>query len=76
MRKQRIEYNTSVDALVAVAKLLSIYEGQYNMMSEEFYDKFIKGKMDDSEDFIEWANNYQHYLDIRQEVDIQIRHAG
>lgn len=76
MRKQRIEYNTSVDALVAVAKRLSIYEGQYNMMSEEFYDKFIKGKMDDSEDFIEWANNYQHYLDIRQEVDIQIRHAG
>ncbi len=76
MRKQRIEYNTSVDALVAVAKLLSIYEGQYNMMSEEFYDKFIKGKMDDSEDFIEWANNYQHYLDIRQEVDIKIRHAG
>ena len=76
MRKQRIEYNTSVDALVAVAKQLSIYEGQYNMMSEEFYDKFIKGKMDDSEDFIEWANNYQHYLDIRQEVDIQIRHAG
>lgn len=76
MRKQGIEYNMSVDALVAVAKLLSIYEGQYNMMSEEFYDKYIKGKMDDSEDFIEWANNYQHYLDIRQEVDIQIRHAG
>jgi hypothetical protein len=32
MRKQRIEYNTSVEALVAVAKLLSIYEGQYNMI--------------------------------------------
>ena len=76
MRKQRIEYNSSVDALVAVAKRLSVYEGQYNMMSEEFYDKFIKGQMGDTEDFTEWANNYQHYLDLRQEVDIQIRHAN
>ena len=66
MRKQRIEYNSSVDALVAVAKRLSVYEGQYNMMSEEFYDKFIKGQMGDTEDFIEWANNYRHYLDLRQ----------
>lgn len=76
MRKQRIEYNTSIDALVAVAKRLSIYEGQYNMMSEDFYDKFNKGQIDDSEDFTEWANNYQHYLDIRQEVDTKISHAG
>ena len=76
MRKQRIEYNSSVDALVAVAKRLSIYEGRYKMRSEDFYDGYVKGQTGDSEDFIEWANNYLHYLDLRQGVDIKLRHAG
>ena len=76
MRKQRIEYNSSVDGLVAVAKRLSIYEDQYKMSSEDFYDRYVKGQAGDSKDFIEWANNYLHYLDLRQDVDIQLRHAG
>ena len=76
MKKQRIEYNSSIDALVAIAKRLSIYEEQYKMMSEDFYDKYIKGQMGDDLDFIEWSNNYLHYLDIRQGVDIQLLHAG
>ena len=76
MRKHRIEYDSRVDALVAVSKRLSIYEGRYKMESEEFFDRFTKGQTEDSEEFIEWANDYQHYLDIRQEVDTQLRHAG
>jgi hypothetical protein len=76
MRKQRIEYDSRIDALVAVSKRLSIYEGRYNMESEKFFDRFTKGQTEDSEDFIEWANDYQHYLNIRQEVDTQLRHAG
>ena len=76
MRKKRIEYDSSVDALVAVSKRLSIYEGKYNMESEKFFDMYTKGQIGDSEDNIEWANDYQHYLAIRQEVDTQLRHAG
>jgi len=76
MRKHRIDYDSRVDALVAVSKRLSIYEGRYKMESEEFFDRFAKGQTKDSEEFVEWANDYQHYLDIRQEVDTQLRHAG
>ena len=76
MRKKRITYDSSVDALVAVSKRLSVYEGKYNMESEKFFDMYTKGQIGDSEDNIEWANDYQHYLAIRQEVDTQLRHAG
>jgi len=76
MKKKKIEYNSRVDALVAVSKRLSTYEGRYQMESEEFFNRFAKGQTEDSEDFIEWANDYQHYLAIRQEVDTQLRHAG
>ncbi len=37
MRKQRIEYDSPVDALVAVAKRLNMYETRYKIISEEFY---------------------------------------
>ena len=76
MRKQKIEYDSPVDALVAIAKRLSIYEGRYQMASEEFFDKFSKGQSEDSEDFVEWANDYQHYMAIRREIEAQLRHVA
>ena len=76
MRKQRIRYDSPVDALVAIAKRLSIYEGQYQMASEEFFDKFSKGHSEDSEDFVEWANDYQHYMAIRREIEAQLQHVA
>ncbi len=62
MRKQRIEYDSPVDALVAIAKRLSVNETRYQITSEEFFDNFRKGLLEDSEAFVEWANDYQHYV--------------
>ena len=76
MRKQRIEYDSSIDALVAITKRLSVNEDRYRMASEDFYDKFSKGHLDDSVDFIEWANDYQHYLALRHEIERQIQHVA
>ena len=42
MQKQTIQYDSSIDALVAVAKRLSTYEERFSMSSEEFYDKYTK----------------------------------
>lgn len=75
MRKQRSEYDSPVDALVAVAKRLSVYEDRYQISSEDFFDKFCKGQMEDSMDFIEWANDYQHYMAIRLEIERHLLHA-
>ncbi len=76
MRKERVEYDSSVDALVAITKRLSVYEGRYLMTSEEFFDKFAKGQSEDSEDFVEWANDYQHYVAIRREIEAHLQHVA
>ena len=65
MQKQTTKYDSSLDALVAVAKRLSTYEERYSKSSEEFYDKYSKGSLEDSIDFTEWSNDYQHFLTIR-----------
>ncbi len=46
------------------------------MESEEFFDKFSKGQLEDSADFIEWSNDYQHYVAIRFEIESQIRNVA
>lgn len=75
MRKQRSEYDSPVDALVAVTKRLSVYEDRYRTLSEEFFDKFCKGQMEDSVDFTEWANDYRHYMAIRLEIERHLQHV-
>ncbi len=76
MRKQRVEHGSSIDALVAIAKRLSVNEGRHGMASEDFFDKYSKGQLDDSADFIEWANDYQHYLTLRFEIERKIQHVA
>lgn len=76
MRKQRIEYDSVLDALVAVAKRLSVFEMQNQITSEQFFDKFCKGEMEDSADFVEWANDYRHFLGLRSEMEDRLRDAA
>lgn len=73
MRKQIIEYTSPLDALIALAKQLSIYEAEYHMESEEFFVKYSQGKTSDDEVFVEWASNYQYYLAIHQELENKLR---
>lgn len=76
MHKHRIVYDSPIDAIVALAKRLSVYEAHYNLSSEEFIDKFSQGEMTDSKDFIEWANDYQHFLSMKLELEKQLNHAA
>ena len=43
MRKQTIQYTSPLDALIAVAKRISVYENQYQMNSEDFYHQYNQG---------------------------------
>ena len=69
MRKQTIQYSSPVDALIAVSKRLSIYEHQHKMESEAFFDRYSRGELGDAVDFVEWANDYRHYIALRQEIE-------
>jgi len=76
MKKQRIEYNSPIDALVAIAKRLSVYENQYAMDSENFFNRYGNGNLDDCIDFVSWANDYQHYIAIRFDIEGQLKNAA
>lgn len=75
MKKERIQYSSAVDALVAVSKRLSLYENRYLTTSEEFFNGYEKGRREDSMNFVEWANDYQHCLAIMVEIEKQMRHV-
>ncbi len=47
MRKQTIQYTSSLDALIGVAKRLSVYENQHKMDSEDFYNEYNQGILSD-----------------------------
>jgi hypothetical protein len=76
MRKQTIHYTSPLDALVAVAKRLSLHETQQQMDSEEFFAHYTQGLLSDDAQWIEWANDYRHYLALRQDLERQLNHAA
>ena len=70
MRKQTIQYTSPIDALIAVTKRLSIHESQQKMDSEEFFDQYTRGQLSDAAVFIDWANDYRHYLQLRRKEQL------
>ena len=76
MRKQRETYTSPLDALVAVSKQLSLYESRRGMDSETFYDHYQKGLADDEAESVEWANAYQHYVALHQQLENRLRVAA
>ncbi len=76
MRKQRITYTSPIDALIEVSKRLSLYENQQQLDSETFIDRYRKGLMPDEIIFVEWSNDYQHYLALRQQLEGLLRAAA
>ncbi|MBI3944001.1 MAG: hypothetical protein HY326_13370 [Chloroflexi bacterium] len=69
MAIQRTIYTSPLDAFVAVIRSLVEYEQKYNLSSTDFYVRYQRGEMGDAQDFIEWAGNYQHYLELKEELE-------
>lgn len=76
MRKQTIQYSPPLDALIEVTKRLSFHEMQEHMDSEEFFHQYSSGKLSDSAEHTEWANDYRHYLSLRQELEDRLKHVA
>ncbi len=76
MKKQTVQYTSPLDALVAVTKRLSAYENQLEMDTEAFYIRYSQGEMGDDRLFVDWANDYRHYLALRQELEERLQNAA
>ncbi|OQZ03450.1 MAG: hypothetical protein B6D34_07555 [Candidatus Brocadia sp. UTAMX1] len=73
MSFKRTSYVSAIDAMNALLRSLVAFELKYQMSSDEFYMKYLSGKMEDSKDFVEWAGDYQHYIALKQELENKLK---
>ena len=76
MTIQRTVHLSPVEALAALIRSLVTYEQRYQMSSTDFYARYQKGEMGDTADFVEWAGDYQHYLQLKEELEQKLVAAG
>ncbi len=76
MRKETVMYSSPLDALIAVTKRLNEYESREKMDSEQFFDRYCRGQLSDEVVFVEWANDYRHYLELRYELERKLENAA
>lgn len=72
MTIQRSSCASPVEALAALLRTLVVYEQRYQMSSADFYARYHKGDMGDVADFVEWAGDYQHYVQLKQENAVRV----
>ena len=56
-------------ALLKTKENLSQFETLYNMPSAEFYKKYQKGEMDDRDEYVDWAGEYQIFQNIQNQLN-------
>ncbi len=76
MTIQRVVYASSVDALTALVRSLVEYEKRHGMTSADFYARYESGEFGDAAEFMEWAGDYQHYLQLKEELEYKLVAAG
>jgi hypothetical protein len=76
MYKQTIQYTSPLDGLVAISKRLSLYENQQKITSEEFFHQYNQGLLPDDIFFLEWANDYRHYLVLHEELTQRLNNVA
>ncbi len=76
MKKQVVQFDSPLDALLVIAKRLSRYEAEAGMDSEDFFARYSKGEIGDEARDIDWANDYRHFLSLRSELDKKLHEAA
>lgn len=56
------------DYAASVAEM-SAFELRYGLSSEGFYERYLAGSLEPTEDFRRWAVRYQMYLDLHPELE-------
>ena len=76
MTIQRNVYASPVEALAALIRSLVAYEQRHQMSSADFYASYQKGEMGDTTDVVEWAGDYRHYLELKEELERKLVAVG
>jgi hypothetical protein len=76
MAVQRTVYTSPIEALTVLIRSLVAYEQRYQMSSADFYARYQRGEMGDTADVVEWAGDYQHYMQLKEELEQKLVAAG
>jgi hypothetical protein len=64
--------SSTMDYILRLLRELVSFEDKFNMASDVFYARFMRGEMGDDLPFIKWAGRYELYLEAKQEIDNQL----
>ena len=64
--------SSPMDYIFRLLRELVSFEEKFNMASDVFYARFMRGELGDELPFIKWAGRYELYLEAKQEIDSQL----
>ncbi len=67
--EQLEDRSSTMDYIFRLLRTLVAFEEEYNIPSDVFYARFMRGEMGDELPFIKWAGRYELYLEAKQEID-------
>ena len=69
MLAEAIAESNPVDELLTLAKELQEYERKHEMTSQEFFERYQRGELNDHMEFIEWAGTYRIFQRLKYRVE-------
>ena len=70
---EQMEVSSSpLNHIFRLLRELVAFEQKYEMASDVFYARFMRGEMGDDLPLIKWAGRYELYLEARQEIESQL----
>ncbi len=60
------------EILFDLSRDLFAFEEKFNLASDVFYARFMRGEMGDGMPFVKWAGRYELYLKTRHNIDSQL----
>ena len=73
--EQMTALSSPLEDILALLRELVAYEDNFNMSSDVFYARFMRGQMGDDLSFIMWAGQYESYLEAKQDIASQLPKA-
>jgi hypothetical protein len=70
--EQTTARSSTLEDVLGLLRELVAYEEKYNMGSDVFYARFMRGEVGDDLPFIMWAGQYESYLEAKQEIASQL----
>lgn len=74
--EQMEERSSPLNNILSLLRQLVAFEQKYNLASDVFYARFMRGEMGDDLPFVKWAGRYELYLEAKQELDQQLADAS